>query len=167
MRILRLLFFPALSLLSAFSFFFFLSLTRPYLSLLEKKNSTFLKKKKKKTGGAVVCLGPAGRNIAAGMTGGLAYFYDADGSLPDKVNGEIVTVQRVCSAAGAAALRKLIGDHVERTGSKLGSEILANWGESLGKFWQLVPPSEANTPEASPDADGASVAATAGVPAAA
>ena len=42
------------------------------------------------------------------MTGGLAYFYDADGSLPDKVNGEIVTVQRVCSAAGAAALRKLI-----------------------------------------------------------
>ena len=47
MRILRLLFFPALSLLSAFSFFFFLSLTRPYLSLLEKKNSTFLKKKKK------------------------------------------------------------------------------------------------------------------------
>ena len=48
MRILRLLFFPALSLLSAFSFFFFLSLTRPYLSLLEKKKSTFLKKKKKK-----------------------------------------------------------------------------------------------------------------------
>ena len=101
------------------------------------------------------------------MTGGLAYFYDADGSLPDKVNGEIVTVQRVCSSAGAAALRKLVGDHVERTGSELGSEILASWGESLGKFWQLVPPSEANTPEASPDADGACGAATAGVPAAA
>ena len=44
MRILRLLFFPALSLLSAFSFFFFLSLTRPYLSLLEKKKYTFKKK---------------------------------------------------------------------------------------------------------------------------
>jgi glutamate synthase (ferredoxin) len=101
------------------------------------------------------------------MTGGLGYFYDADGTLPDKVNGEIVTVQRVCSAAGAAALRKLISDHVERTGSKLGAELLANWNEALPKFWQLVPPSEANTPEASPDADGANVAATAGVPAAA
>lgn len=119
------------------------------------------------TGGAVVCLGPAGRNIAAGMTGGLGYFYDADGSLPDKVNGEIVTIQRVCSAAGAAALRKLISDHVERTGSTLGSEILANWAEALPKFWQLVPPSEASTPEASPDSDGANVAAAAGVPAAA
>ena len=78
-----------------------------------------------------------------------------------------MTVQRVCSAAGAAALRKLVADHVERTGSELGSELLANWSESLGKFWQLVPPSEANTPEATPDADGANVAATAGVPAAA
>lgn len=136
--------------------------SRPSFSLylFSKNILTFL-------GGAVVCLGPAGRNIAAGMTGGLGYFYDTDGSLPGKVNGEIVTVQRVCSAAGAAALRKLIGDHVERTGSTLGSEILANWNESLGKFWQLVPPSEANTPEAKPDADGASVAAAAGVPAAA
>ena len=121
----------------------------------------------KNSGGAVVCLGPAGRNIAAGMTGGLAYFYDVDGSLPDKVNGEIVSVQRVCSAAGAAALRKLIGDHVERTGSKLGSEILGDWDRALPRFWQLVPPSEANTPEASPDSDGVSVAAAAGVPAAA
>jgi hypothetical protein len=37
------------------------------------------------TGGAVVCLGTAGRNVAAGMTGGLAYFYDEEGDFPDKV----------------------------------------------------------------------------------
>lgn len=36
------------------------------------------------TGGAVVCLGTAGRNVAAGMTGGLGYFYDADGSFSKK-----------------------------------------------------------------------------------
>lgn len=28
------------------------------------------------TGGVIVCLGSAGRNVGAGMTGGLAYFYD-------------------------------------------------------------------------------------------
>ena len=114
------------------------------------------------TGGAVVCLGPAGRNVAAGMTGGLAYFYDADDSFPSKVNGEIVAVQRVSSAAGAAHLRKLVEDHVERTGSPLGKAMLADWAAALPRFWQLVPPSEANTPEALPDgtvAAGASVTA--------
>ena len=37
------------------------------------------------TGGAVVCLGTVGRNIAAGMTGGLAYFYDEFGDVSEKV----------------------------------------------------------------------------------
>lgn len=38
------------------------------------------------TGGAVVCLGPVGRNVGAGMTGGLGYFYDEDDLLEDKVS---------------------------------------------------------------------------------
>lgn len=37
------------------------------------------------TGGCVVSLGTVGRNVAAGMTGGLGYFYDADGLFPEKV----------------------------------------------------------------------------------
>ena len=37
------------------------------------------------TGGAVVCLGAAGRNVGAGMTGGLGYFYDDDNLLENKV----------------------------------------------------------------------------------
>lgn len=37
------------------------------------------------TGGAVVSLGSVGRNVGAGMTGGLAYFYDEEGDFPDKV----------------------------------------------------------------------------------
>ncbi len=38
------------------------------------------------TGGCVVSLGSVGRNVAAGMTGGLGYFYDADGLFPEKVS---------------------------------------------------------------------------------
>ena len=37
------------------------------------------------TGGTVVVLGPVGRNFAAGMSGGIAYVWDADGSLESKV----------------------------------------------------------------------------------
>jgi glutamate synthase (ferredoxin) len=37
------------------------------------------------TGGCVVVLGTAGRNVAAGMTGGIGYFYDEEGDFPEKV----------------------------------------------------------------------------------
>lgn len=59
----------------------------------------------------------AGRNVAAGMTGGLGYFYDEEGDFTDKVNAEIVRIQRVCTSAGEAQLKNLISDHVERTGA--------------------------------------------------
>ena len=42
--------------------------------------------------------------------------------------------------------------------SKRGSEILADWSSAVGKFWQLVPPSEEGTPEASPAAESLSSA---------
>src|SRR4028119_1486142 len=101
------------------------------------------------TGGAIVVLGKVGRNVGAGMTGGLAYFLDEDGSFPAHVNGEIVKMQRVCTAAGEAQLKELIEAQRDRTGSKKAEKILANWSEYLPKFWQVVPPSEANSPEAS------------------
>ncbi|HEY9760901.1 MAG TPA: glutamate synthase large subunit [Trichocoleus sp.] len=103
------------------------------------------------TGGTIVVLGHVGRNVGAGMTGGLAYFLDEDGSFPTKVNPENVKVQRVITTAGEQQLRDLIEAHAERTGSQKAANILANWAEYLPKFWQVVPPSEADTPEANPD----------------
>lgn len=41
----------------------------------------------------MVALGPVGRNVAAGMTGGLGYFLDEEGDFCDKVNTEIVAIQ--------------------------------------------------------------------------
>lgn len=101
------------------------------------------------TGGTVVVLGKSGRNVGAGMTGGLAYFLDEDGSFPTKVNPEIVKVQRVVTAAGEQQLKELIIDHFEHTGSPRAKQILDQWSEYLPKFWQVVPPSEADSPEAS------------------
>ncbi len=103
------------------------------------------------TGGVIIVLGNVGRNVGAGMTGGLAYFLDEDDSFPAKVNPEIVKIQHVTTAAGEQQLKDLIQAHAERTGSKKAQLILDNWSEYLPKFWQVVPPSEADSPEANPN----------------
>ncbi|MHC5723497.1 MAG: glutamate synthase large subunit, partial [Nostoc sp.] len=103
------------------------------------------------TGGVIVVLGKVGRNVAAGMTGGLAYFLNEDDLFRELVNPEIVKMQRVITEVGAKQLQELIQTHAERTGSPKAKKILQNWQEFLPKFWQLVPPSEADSPEADPE----------------
>ncbi|MBO8831390.1 hypothetical protein INO48_14005, partial [Staphylococcus aureus] len=66
------------------------------------------------TGGCVVVLGKVGRNVAAGMTGGLAYLLDEDDTLLPKINREIVKIQRVTAPAGELQLKSLIEAHVEK-----------------------------------------------------
>ena len=100
------------------------------------------------TGGTVVVLGEVGRNVGAGMTGGLGYFLDENDTFPDKVNQEIVAIQRVVSEQGAKQLQEMIQNHVAKTGSPKGKAILQDWKHYLSKFWQVVPPSEADSPEA-------------------
>jgi glutamate synthase (ferredoxin) len=103
------------------------------------------------TGGVVVVLGSVGRNVGAGMTGGLGYFLDEDGSFQAKVNPEIVAVQRVIATAGEAQLKTLLQAHADKTGSPKAKAILADWAKYLPQFWQVVPPSEKQTPQANPE----------------
>lgn len=109
------------------------------------------------TGGVVVMLGSVGRNVGAGMTGGIGYFYDADDSFEDKVNGEIVKMQRIITPEGEAQLKHMIERHFELTGSEKADEILGNWDEEKGKFWQIYPPSESKTAVVSDAVDATSV----------
>ena len=64
-----------------------------------------------------------------------------------QVNSEIVAMQRVQTSAGETQLRELLEAHIENTGSSRAKSIMSDWKTNLGKFWQLVPPSEAGTPE--------------------
>jgi glutamate synthase (ferredoxin) len=104
------------------------------------------------TGGTIVVLGPTGRNVGAGMTGGLAYVLDEAGNFPAKVNPEIVQLQRVITEAAELQLKSMIQKHYEYTGSAKAKAILADWQAYLPKFWQVVPPSEADCPEVNPEA---------------
>ena len=96
------------------------------------------------TGGVVVVLGKVGRNVGAGMTGGIGYFLDEDNTFASKVNNEIVNAQPLASEGGKQQLKEMITAHVDKTGSQKGQEILNNWDSYVTKFWQVVPPSEAD-----------------------
>ena len=47
------------------------------------------------TGGRVVVLGRTGRNFAAGMSGGVAYVLDERGDFTDRVNLQMVGLERL------------------------------------------------------------------------
>ena len=57
-------------------------------------------------------------------------------------------MQRVNAPAGQMQLKGLIEAYVEKTGSTKGAKILSEWEAYLPLFWQLVPPSEEDSPEA-------------------
>ena len=107
------------------------------------------------TGGTVVVLGGAGRNFAAGMSGGIAYVYDLDGDFAMRCNLSMVELGPVFAEpeqqaklarelwhhgkADEAILKDLLARHVRYTGSKRGQEILANWTGHRGHFVKVFP----------------------------
>lgn len=98
------------------------------------------------TGGIIVVLGPSGRNIGAGMTGGISYFLDENRDILPKINQEIIKPQKVITREGEKQLLNLIKLYEESTNSLRAKAILARWEYFLPMFWQLVPPSEVSSP---------------------
>ncbi len=90
------------------------------------------------TGGRVVILGPTGRNVAAGMSGGIAYLYDPDGELEFRLNSELVDVE-LPDEEERRFLLDLIERHRDLTGSALAAELLAAPDETLSHFKKVMP----------------------------
>ena len=107
------------------------------------------------TGGTVLVLGSTGRNFAAGMSGGIAYVLDQDGSFKQRCNLAMVELELVLStheqeikvprelwhrdSSDEAILRELIQFHTTHTGSARAAELLANWSQWRGKFVKVFP----------------------------
>ncbi len=119
------------------------------------------------TGGIMVCLGPTGRNFAAGMSGGVAYVYDCDGSFEQRCNLAMVELQPIpdeddalealdhqggdLETAGLVDLRRdmtrhdklrlrtLIERHLHYTDSAVARRILANWEREFSRFVKVMP----------------------------
>ena len=91
------------------------------------------------TGGTAVLLGEVGANFGAGMTGGMAFVYDAAGTFARRANPENIVWQRVASAHWEEMLRGLIAEHAASTDSRWSRGLLEDWQRTLGHFWQVVP----------------------------
>ncbi|UYY56993.1 glutamate synthase large subunit [Sphingomonas sp. S2-65] len=91
------------------------------------------------TGGTAVVLGEVGMNFGAGMTGGMAFIYDAEGNFHRRANPENIVWQRLASAAWEAKLRGLVEAHAVATDSRWSRGLLEDWERSLTHFWQVIP----------------------------
>jgi glutamate synthase domain-containing protein 2/glutamate synthase domain-containing protein 1/glutamate synthase domain-containing protein 3 len=92
------------------------------------------------TGGRVVVLGPTGRNFAAGMSGGVAYVLDEEGTFAKRCNMGMVGFDEL-AAADAIELRAMIEEHLQRTDSPVAARVLADWDGLLarGAFVKVMP----------------------------
>jgi glutamate synthase (ferredoxin) len=97
------------------------------------------------TGGVVVVLGSTGRNVAAGMTGGVAFLLDEEDNLAQLLNPDTVAIHPLSTPEQEALLRPLLEEHLRYTGSERARAILEDWGGWQGRFKVLVPPSELAT----------------------
>jgi glutamate synthase (NADPH/NADH) large chain len=87
------------------------------------------------TGGQVVILGPTGRNIGAGMSGGIAYVLDVDTA---NVNPDMVDLDEL-DAADREFLRGAVTRHNEETGSAVADKLLGEWDSAVERFAKVMP----------------------------
>ena len=87
------------------------------------------------TGGVAVVLGPTGRNVAAGMSGGIGYFLDLN---TDLLNTEMVDALAPTDA-DLEFLKGLINRHYEETESVVAATLLAGWEAARTRFTKVLP----------------------------
>ena len=91
------------------------------------------------TGGIAVILGEVGRNFGAGMSGGIAYVYDANKTFKKHCNTEGLNLDPVTETEDIATLKGLIENHYNATLSPLAQRILEKWEVELPKFIKVLP----------------------------
>jgi glutamate synthase (NADPH/NADH) large chain len=107
------------------------------------------------TGGTVVVLGMTGRNFAAGMSGGIAYVLDEEGSFKTRCNPSMVQIEPVLveaeqegkvprdlwhmEQADEAILKGFIERHARYTNSTRAREMLENWAAYRARFVKVFP----------------------------
>ncbi|MEA2615474.1 MAG: glutamate synthase large chain [Chloroflexota bacterium] len=91
------------------------------------------------TGGVAVILGRTGRNFAAGMSGGIAYVLDEDGSFAGRCNMGMIELEAVESEGDVEQLASLLQHHADYTGSPVAERLLADWPAAQVRFLKVMP----------------------------
>ena len=91
------------------------------------------------TGGRVVVLGNTGRNFAAGMSGGIAYIWDPEGTFTGNCNAEMVDLDPLVADEDITELKQLIINHADFTGSTVAGAVLNDWANQVTRFVKVMP----------------------------
>jgi glutamate synthase domain-containing protein 3 len=90
------------------------------------------------TGGTVVILGRTGRNFAAGMSGGVAYVYDKDGTFKSRCNMSMVDLEKL-EEEDLSRLQSLLSNHYQYTDSSSAKAVLDDFKNASKKFVKIMP----------------------------
>ena len=91
------------------------------------------------TGGRAVILGKTGKNVGAGMSGGIAYIYDKDNKLEENLNTEMVITEFI-NERYEKEIKKYVLNHYEYTGSLIAKKIIKNWENEKNNFKVVISP---------------------------
>jgi glutamate synthase (NADPH/NADH) large chain len=90
------------------------------------------------TGGRVIILGEVGRNLGAGMSGGIAYIYNPNNTLEKMVNPVMVDLDPMDDEA-VAELKIYLERHIAKTGSQIAGRIMDNFYDEINHFVKIIP----------------------------
>ncbi len=90
------------------------------------------------TGGRALILGKTGRNFAAGMSGGVAFVYDEDGTFPSRCNLGMVDLHPL-DQESISVVQGMLERHCAYTGSPVAKGVLDQWRRVVDKFVQVMP----------------------------
>ena len=91
------------------------------------------------TGGIVLVLGRTGRNFAAGMSGGVAYVLDAQGTFARRCNRSMVDLEPLIETEDLACVLALLQRHVSLTGSEYAARLLGDWPSVQRQIVRVMP----------------------------
>jgi glutamate synthase domain-containing protein 3 len=87
----------------------------------------------------VVVIGRTGRNFGAGMSGGIAYVYNADGDFAQRCNMEMIGLEALEEAEDLDLVKGLLQRHLEYTGSTVAAGLLEGWPAAATRFVKVMP----------------------------
>ena len=91
------------------------------------------------TGGRVLVLGRTGRNFAAGMSGGIAYVLDEDGTFERRCNGQMVDLEELVDSEDVDFVQVALMKHVTNTGSRYAAGLLERWATLEPRVVKVMP----------------------------
>ena len=103
------------------------------------------------TAGTVLVLGPTGRNFAAGMSGGIAYVLDADGTFASRCNPGMVDIEPL-DESDEEYVHALVREHCRLTESPAAWRIASDWEQFRQQILKVVPRGPKRPVEVDPDA---------------